>query len=219
MDKQSKDYYDTIEERLYTAVLADIMDRLGYWNQAMRHDIRPLYQDAQVVGRAATLLGVEVREVPKEPYKLEMALLDDLKPGEVIVCAPNSETAAIWGELLGTCAIARGGRGAVIDGLTRDSRAIIAMRFPTFASGLTPADSRGRIEVVAIRTSIQAGGVLVHDGDLIVADHDGCLAVPQEIEDEVIDKAMEKVSGENMVRELLRNGAKVTEVFEEYGIL
>jgi len=219
MDRWSKEYYDGIEKKLYTAVLADIMDRMGYWNQVMRHDIRPLYEGAQVVGRAATMLGVEVREVPSEPYVLEMALLDDLKPGEVIVCASHSETAAIWGELLSTCARARAGRGAIIDGLSRDSRAIIAMRFPTFGLGLTPADSRGRIEVVTIRTSIQVGGVLIHDGDLIVADGDGCVAVPQEIEDEVIEGAMEKVSGENIVRELLRKGAKVTEVFEQYGIL
>ena len=219
MKQQSKEYYDMIEEKLYSAVLADIMDRMGRWNQVMRHDIRPLYEDARVVGRAATLLGVENREVPKEPYKLEMALLDDLRGGEVIVCTSHSQTAAIWGELLSTCARARGGRGAIIDGLSRDSLAIISMRFPTFASGLTPADSKGRIEVVALRTPIQVGGVLVHDGDLIVADHDGCLAVPQEIVDVVIGKAMEKVSGENMVRELLRKGAKVTEVFEQYGIL
>jgi regulator of RNase E activity RraA len=63
------------------------------------------------------------------------------------------------------------------------------------------------------------GGVLVHDGDLVVADYDGSLAVPQEIEDEVIAKALEKVSGENVVREILAAGASIQQVFHDHGIL
>jgi regulator of RNase E activity RraA len=212
-------YYDAISAKLYTAVLADVMDRLGYRNQVMRYDIRPLYDGAQIVGRAATMLAFESEQDPPEPYKVEMALLDGLKPGEVIVMATHSMRAAIWGELLSTAAKARGGRGTIIDGLTRDVRSIIAMAFPTFAVGMTPADSKGRIEVLAARVPIQVGGVLVHDQDLVVADQDGCLAIPQCIEEQVITAAMEKVSGENMVRELLRQGASVTEVFREHGIL
>lgn len=219
MQNDSKEYYDTIETSLYTAVLADIMDRLGYWNQVLPPRIRPLYAEAKVAGRAATMLTEIVTEVPKEPYKQEMALLDDLKPNEVILCAADGQVGAIWGELLSTSAKARGARGAVIDGLVRDSQAIMAMQFPTFVSGFTPADSKGRLDVSATRIVIEIGSVVVHDGDLIVADHDGCLAVPQEIEEEVIAKAMEKVSGENVVRELLGQGAKVTDVFRQYGIL
>src|SRR5438309_3674791 len=93
--------YDQIGEKLYTAVLADIMDSLGYRNQVMRYDIRPMFPDAKIVGRAATMLATEVNTVPKEPYKLELALLDDLKPGEVIACTTQSfRKAGIWGELL-----------------------------------------------------------------------------------------------------------------------
>jgi regulator of RNase E activity RraA len=107
----------------------------------------------------------------------------------------------------------------ILDGLTRDSWGIIDMRFPVFASGMTPADSKGRLDVIAIRAPIELGGVLVNNGDLVVADIDGCLAVPQAIEDEVIEKALEKVSGENVVRELLAAGASIQQVFKEHGIL
>jgi regulator of RNase E activity RraA len=220
MDKRSAEYYEGIEERLYASVIADVMDELGYRRQVMSHEIRPLFDDAKIVGRAATMLACAVYELPDEPFALEMQLLDELRPGEVVCCTQQGWThAAMWGELLSTHTRARGGRGAVLDGLTRDSWGIIDIRFPVFARGLTPADSKGRLDVVAIRVPIEMGGVLVNDGDLIVADYDGVLAVPQAIEDETIAKSLEKVSGENVVREILAAGASIRQVFKEHGIL
>ena len=220
MDRHSAEYYDRIEQQLYTSVIGDVMDELGYWRQVMRHDIRPLFDDAKIVGRAATMLAAEVYEIPAEPFKLEMQLLDELTPGEVVCCTQQGSTrAAMWGELLSTHTRAKGGRGVILDGLTRDSWGIIDMRFPVFARGLTPADSKGRLDVMAVRVPIEMGGVLVHDGDLVVCDYDGCLAVPQAIEDEVLERAFKKVEGENEVREVLRRGASIQQVFRDYGIL
>jgi 4-hydroxy-4-methyl-2-oxoglutarate aldolase len=220
LDKFSHEYYAPIEEKLYTAVLADVMDSLGYPHQVMRHDIRPLYPEAKVIGRAATMLTADVYQTPDDPYKLELALLDELKSGEVVICATGGSTrAALWGELLTTHTRAKGGRGAIIDGLARDAMKMIQMQFPVFALGLLPADSRGRIEVIATRVTVEVGGVLVHDGDLVVADYDGCVAIPQMIEEQVISQALHKVSQENVVREILRKGASIQQVFKEYGVL
>ncbi len=220
MDKHSREYYDLIEEKLYTAILADIMDGLGYRNQVMRYDIRPVYPDAKVVGRAATMLGVEAYTIPAEPYALELTLLDDLKQGEVVVCTiQGARRSSVWGELLSTHTRAKGGRGAIMDGLTRDAWGIVAMKFPVFATGLTPADSKGRCEIISIRQPIEVGGVLVNDGDLVVGDQDGCLAVPQAIEDKVMEWALEKVSAENKVRDILAQGASIRQVFKDYGVL
>ena len=108
---------------------------------------------------------------------------------------------------------------AVFDGLSRDSWGIVEMKFPVFATGVSPADSKGRLEVISIRGTIRVGGVSVADGDLVVADSDGCVVVPAAIEDDIVAKAMEKVSGEDTMRDVLRKGANLREVFEEYGIL
>jgi regulator of RNase E activity RraA len=214
------EYYETIASRLYTSVVADVMDALGATRQVMHHAIQPVYAGARVVGRAATMLAAEVYEVPAEPFQRELELLDSLRPGEVVVCAtPGSVRAAIWGELLSTHAQARGGRGAIIDGLTRDSRRITELRFPVFARGRTPADSLGRLDVVATRVPIEVGGAPCRDGDLVFGDEDGCVVVPAEIEDTVIEQALAKVSGENTVREALRAGARIQDVFREHGIL
>jgi regulator of RNase E activity RraA len=220
VDKYSQVYYDQIAGTLYTAVIADILDDLGYTQQTLRADIRPMFPEAQIVGRAATLLAVNVDAVPKEPYLMEMELLDDLKPGEVFVCnTQGCQTAAIWGELLSTHTRAKGGRGAIIDGFTRDVTKIIGMRFPVFATGIMPADSKGRLDGIAMRVPIEVGGVRVNNGDLIVADYDGCVVVPQAAEDAMIAKAMQKVSGENKVRDILARGASIKQVFKEHGIL
>jgi len=220
MDRSSTEYLDRISENLYSSVLADILDEAGYRRQVMRPEVRPLYPGARVVGRAATMLAVEVSVLPAQPYHLLMELLDGLQPGEVVVGAVQARVrAAVWGELLSTHARARGGRGVVLDGLSRDSWGIEEMKFPVFATGLTPADSKGRLEVISIRGTIPVGGVSVADGDLVVADSDGCVVVPAAMEDELVAQAMEKVSGEDKMRDVLRKGANLREVFKEYGIL
>jgi 4-hydroxy-4-methyl-2-oxoglutarate aldolase len=220
MDITSADYYDLVESKLYTSVLADVMDGLGHMNQTLPHDIRPIYDGARVVGRAATMRTVDVDAVPEEPHKLLLELLDTLEPGEVVVCTTGgSMHAAVWGELLSTHARSRGARGAVIEGPTRDSWGIIDMRFPVFASGLTPADSKGRIEVTEIRVPVEVRGVAIRDGDLVVGDQDGCVVVPQEIEAEVVEHAIAKVDAEDTVRDLLREGASIRRVFKEHGVL
>jgi regulator of RNase E activity RraA len=220
VDRFVAEYLDRIADQLYSSVLSDILDEAGYRHQVMRPEVRPLYPGAKAVGRAATMLAVQVTELPPEPYALLMELLDGLRPGEVVVGAVQGEPGgALWGELLSTHTRARGGRGTVLDGLSRDSWGIVDMKFPVFATGLSPADSKGRLEVIATRSTIPVAGVSVADGDLVVADADGCVVVPAAIEEEVVSAAFKKVTGENTMRDILRKGASIRAVFKEHGIL
>jgi 4-hydroxy-4-methyl-2-oxoglutarate aldolase len=220
VDRFAAEYLDRIADQLYSSVLSDILDEAGYRHQVMRPEVRPLYPGAKAVGRAATMLAVQVTELPPKPYELLMELLDGLHPGEVVVGAVQGRPmGALWGELLSTHTRARGGRGTVLDGLSRDSWGIVDMKFPVFATGLSPADSKGRLEVIAIRSTIPVAGVSVANGDLVVADEDGCVVVPAAIEEEVVRLAFEKVAGESTMRDILRKGASIRAVFKEHGIL
>ena len=219
-ERYSAEYLDRIADSLYSSVLSDILDEAGHRHQVMRPEVRPLYPGAKMAGRAATMLAVAVSELPEQPYRLLMDLLDGVRPGEVVVAAVQGELkAALWGELLSTHTRARGGRGAVVDGLSRDSWGIEDMRFPVYATGVTPADSKGRLEVIAIRQPILVGGVAVADGDLVLADQDGVVVVPASLEDEVVGQALEKVASETTIRDVLRQGASIRKVFDEHGIL
>lgn len=205
-------------DRLYPAVVSDVLDRMGFRQQAMAPDIRPLFPEARLCGRAMPVLAVPAYSIPeKEPYKLEMAAVDHLEPGDVMVVSRTE--GSFWGELLSTAARYRGARGIVVDGYTRDTLAIIEMGFPTFVRGIHIADSLGRLEVAAFEVPIVCGGVKVSPGDLILADFDGVIVVPGEAAEEALARAEEKVSGENQVREHLQQGMPVSEAFRRFGVI
>jgi 4-hydroxy-4-methyl-2-oxoglutarate aldolase len=208
---------------LSAAVLSDVMDVLGLMNQAMQPFVRPLDENLVLAGRARTGLympSYEVRE-GENPYEVEIALVDDLKPGDVPVLACNGPTQRIapWGELLSTAAQARGAAGCITDGLVRDVRQIREMRFPVFHGGIGPLDTKGRARMVQRDVPVECAGVKVRDGDFVFGDVDGVVIIPQERAAEVLARAKEKVAGEGRTRDELRQGRLLSEVFEKYRIL
>jgi regulator of RNase E activity RraA len=125
--------FELMKEKLYSGVVADILDDFGFRNQAMRFDIRPLREDDVVAGRAFTCLAVDVYKIPEEPYKYELETVDSLSPDDVLVATTNgSVSSGFWGELLTTVSQCRGAAGAVIDGFSRGTRKIKKMNFPLF---------------------------------------------------------------------------------------
>ena len=207
-------------QQLSSALLADVLDGLGCRNSALPIELRPLGPEAKLCGRAATLSAVSVAAEPAHPYAVEMECIDALRPGEVLVATTNGDRgSALWGELLSTSARARGAVGAVIDGLTRDAAQIRAMAFPVFAAGFCPLDSKGRLDCIAHGQPIRVGTCVVRPGDWIFGDIDGLVVVPVELADEAFSRALTKAQGENRVRDELRRGRGLREVFAEHGIL
>lgn len=209
-------------DRLYAAVLSDVLDSLGRPDRAMAPHVRPLDDGLVMVGRARTARYVEVDGVAEghNPYELEIALIDSLAPGEVAVMAcGGSSRIAPWGELLSTASRARGAAGCVTDGFVRDIKRIRAMGFPVFHGGIAPLDSRGRGEVAEIDVPVTCGGVLVAPGDLVFGDADGVVAVPADLADEAVALALEKVVGEDDTRAELARGDTLASVFARHGIL
>jgi regulator of RNase E activity RraA len=218
--EQDRELFDFMQRELYVSVLSDVLDRLGYREQAMDATIRPIYKDAVVVGRAHTALSTDVYEMPSDAYSAEIAAIDSLQPNDVLVAATNHSTrTCFWGELLSTTARARGARGAIIDGHVRDVRRIEQMQFPVFSTGLRPVDSAGRGLVVAHGTPIVCAGVIVNPGDIVFGDSDGLIVIPQAVEKEAIERAKEKVAGEDRARQDLERGDLLRDVYDRYGIL
>jgi len=216
------DYLPGIRQRLYTAVLSDVLDELGHREQAMAPAIRPLDDALVLAGYARTGLYREVHHVdPAEnPYRLEIALMDDLALDDVPVFGCGGSTRiAPWGELLTTASRARGAAGCVTDGFVRDIRAIRALRFPVFHGGIAPLDSKGRGVVAAIDVPIRCGGVAIAPGDLVVGDADGVIVVPRAVEARAVARAFEKVASEDRTRDELAAGAKLADVFARHGVL
>lgn len=211
-----------IARTLYVPAVCDILDDLGYRNQAMHHRLRPLDPACStIVGRARTFRWMDTDYVVEEdPYGLEIEGMDSLKPGEVPVHATDAAlTNAPWGELMSTVAKRHGSPGCICDSLIRDCIRIQEMKYPVFHVGIRPLDSKGRGRVMAIDVPVRCGDVLVRSGDLIFADFDGVVVVPPGVENEVLSKAAEKTTKENHTRRELLAGRSLRDVFNQYGVL
>lgn len=209
---------------LYVAVVCDILDEMGYRNQAMHQRLRPLLPDIRncgFIGRARTMEWKEVDYVDEDnPYGLEIEAMDSLMEGDVVVhSTDHNSTNAPWGELMSTIAKRKGVAGCVCDSQIRDCIKIIDMGFPVYYAGIRPLDSKGRGLVIDYDVPVQCGGVLVNPGDLIFADFDGIVVIPKILENEVTEKAKEKVLAENLSRKELLNGKTLSEVFDKYKAL
>ena len=208
---------------LYTSVLSDVLDDHGYTDQAMRPFIRPLDEAKVMFGRARTGLYTVVYDAPKgeNPYDIEIALVDDLKPDEISVfgCNGPTERVAPWGELLTTASMARGAVGCVTDGLVRDVRQIRELGFPVFHGGIGPLDSKGRGKMIERDVSIECAGVAVNSGDLVFGDVDGVVVIPADIATQIIEAALVKIESENKTRDELKRSLLLAEVYDKYGVL
>lgn len=219
--------FDLIENELFVAVIGDILDGLGFMQQFLPAEIRPIRDDMQLLGRAMTVLTVDYpggevdgqTEWSGMPYGLLFRALDDLKRNEVYVSAGASPEYSMWGELMTTRAQHLGARGAVLDGYSRDTDGVLALDFPTFSLGGYAPDSGPRSRVLDYRIPVQIGQVRISPGELIIGDRDGVLVIPQEAEEEAISRALEKARTENLVRVAIEKGMSAEEAFNTFGVL
>lgn len=215
--------FENLKGRLYTAVLSDVLDSMGYRNQAMLPFVRPLSEEWTMFGRARTGYFMNTFSVApgENPYEHEIALIDDLKPDDVVVLGCDGPTTRIapWGELLSTASQYRGAVGCVTDGLVRDIRYIRKLNFPVFHGGIGPLDSQGRGKMMNYDLPIQCAGVMVRPNDLVFGDADGVIVIPIEVAAQVIEQSLQKVESENHTRQELARGLLLQDVYKKYGVL
>ena len=211
---------------LFSAVLGDVMDGMGLYHQMLPPEIRPLDPSTVLAGFAMTVLeadcyGVEIASEEKQaPFGKMFAALDSLQPEEIYICTGGSGLYAQWGELMSTRARVLGAAGAVVNGYSRDTKGILKMGFPTFSRGCYALDQGVRGRVIDFRCAIEfPNGTVVEPGDLVFGDVDGVVVVPRGRIEEVIGAALEKVRGENKVREAIEKGMSTVEAFETFGIM
>lgn len=211
---------DLIREKFYSAVILDVLDSLGYRNQSPRLPFRQMTVETILVGRCKTTLWTDMAHVDPSPYEKELEAVDSCQEGDVIIAAAGgSVRSGIWGELLSTAARNTGCVGTIVEGAVRDVRPMREMQFPVYALTTSPYDSQNRQRVVDYDVPVELDGVLFHPGDLVVADEDGVVVVPQAVEQETLEKAWIKISAENVTREAIKQGMKAMEAYEKYGVL
>ncbi len=223
-----QELFTIMKDYLFTAVIGDVMDKMGYLNQFLSPEIKPLRADMLIAGRAMTVLEADVyneisgsanNPLLDKPFGLMLEALDDLKKDEVYLCTGSSPTYALWGELMSTRAMKLGSGGAVVNGYSRDTKGILKLNFPTFSYGSYAQDQGPRGKVIDFRVEIEMNSVRIKPGDIVFGDIDGVCIVPKEIEYEVIEGALDKALGEKTVQKAIENGMGAKEAFDKYGIM
>jgi 4-hydroxy-4-methyl-2-oxoglutarate aldolase len=211
--------------RLTTALVADALDTLGLRAQCLGADIVPVawdhVRDQSVVGAAFTLQARPATNThPDLPYQGLLQAMDDIGPDSVVVFATDRSSAAgVWGELITTACQPRGVVGAVTDGLVRDAQQTAKAGFPVFSRGTVPYDSKGRLDVVAHAVPVDVDGVRIRPGDLVVADADGVVIMPQETASRVAAAVDVKRTAERSFRAAVTRGASMREAFHAHRVL
>jgi len=226
--RDDEELFSLIRAELYTAVVGDIMDKMGLMQQFLPPQVRPQRDDMFIVGRAMPVLEADwfegeqpssQNELLNKPFGLMLEALDSLKTNEVYICTGASPQYALWGELMAAVAIERGAAGAILDGYSRDTRGILALDFPCFSFGAYAQDQSPRGKVIDFRCSININGVQIEPGDILIGDIDGVCVVPQAAEEEVFIKSLEKARGERTVLKAIQGGMGAVDAFATYGIL
>ena len=225
---EDNELFALARRELFTCVIGDVMDKLQLLHQFLPPAIRPLRQDMVVMGRAMPVLSVDVfqermagsaNKLMEKPFGLMLEALDDLRANEIYVNTGSSPRNALWGEMMSIRARRLGANGAVLNGYSRDTKAVLNLDFPTFSWGSYGQDSAPRYKVVDFRIPVEIGSVRIRPGDIIFGDLDGVLVIPREAEGDVLAAAVEKARGEKLVKKALEEGGTAVAAFEKYGIM
>ncbi len=220
--------FSKVKQELFTALVGDVLDKLGYTHQFLSPRIKPLDSRMIVIGRALPVLEADVfaekiegtaNPIMDKPFGLMFRALDDLKTNEVYICSGASYNYALWGGLMSTRAIKLGAAGAVVNGYSRDTNEILRLQFPTFSLGGFAQDQGPRGKVLDFRIPIEFNGIRICPGDIVYGDRDGVVIVPKDVEKEVFRLAFEKARGEKLVLKALQNGMSAVDAFDKYGIM
>ena len=217
--KSDSELFALITRELYTPVVGDILDDLGYTRQFLPQSVQPLREEMKLAGRAMPVVMIDVFGKQKKPFGLLTEALDQLQLGEIYLASGGDMRCAYWGEILTATAKKRGAVGAVINGFHRDTPKVLEQNWPVFSRGRFAQDSAVRTQVADYRCPIEIGQVSVLPDDLVFGDLDGVVIVPKKVEAEVIERALAKARGEKLVRKEIEAGMSSTAAFKKYGIL
>lgn len=160
-------------------------------------------EGARVLGRAATVLFGPPR--PDTPSITMYEAIRNSPAGSVLVVDGKGIDAHFTGDNQGECAKRQGLAGIVVNGGARDIAGYRSMGMPLYCTGSATVDKPADIRIVGFDVAVYVGGVTVRPGDIIIADEDGVVCIPDEALAATLEKlqvifsveeAMEKAIGE-----------------------
>jgi len=170
--------------------------------QGAIHGIRPIKLGFHMVGKALTVRTVD------GDWAKPIEAIDQADKGDIIVVDVSGGKTAIWGELATWSAKLKGLAGVVIDGAIRDLDDLVKIDFPIFSRHISSnaGEPKGFGEIGA---EIICGDQTIKTGDWIIGDDSGVVVVPQEIAQEIANRALDVKEHENRIREEIKSGGSL----------
>jgi 4-hydroxy-4-methyl-2-oxoglutarate aldolase len=162
-------------------------------------------------GAALAAPAYPVRCSPADNLAIHAAVTRAPEGSVLVVDASETPERGYWGEVLTTGAEARGLAGLVIDGGVRDRAALVAHRFPVFATMIVLRGASKELPGT-IGSPVEVGGVPVAAGDWVTADADGVVVVPSARLDEVLTAGRARADKEQGLFIALRGGKTTVEL-------
>jgi regulator of RNase E activity RraA len=204
-------------EKLYSGAINDVLREMCLPNQALPPQIMPLRDEMVVCGPAFTVKAVKDPTMGGE-LELRVKMLDELRPGHVVVWNANGQdNASHWGGVMTRASIKRGCRGAIVDGGIRDTRDILDQKFPVWYRYRTSTGALAHTKIVAYQVPIFVGEVIIKPGDLVMADIDGALVIPRKIAVAVLERAEAIERNEGEIKEWVDAGLSAEEIHDRGG--
>ena len=205
-------------EKCYSGAVYDVLRAMGFPDQTLPNNLRPLDIQAKLAGPVYTVSGRYDESLdPHETLLQWTALLSKAPSGSIVMCQPNDATLSHMGELSAETLQFRGVRGYIVDGGCRDSEFISKIGFKVFCKYFTPVDVVGRWVADKFAEPIMIGSVRINTNDYVMADRDGVVIIPNAIAEEVIVKTEEVLKTESLVRKAILQGVDPQEAYLKYG--
>ncbi|KUO59789.1 cytidyltransferase [bacterium BRH_c32] len=216
--EQERRLFNNMKLLLTSALLSDIMDDMGIVG-VLSSKFHLNLPNSKIFGRAKTL-QIDICPDDEDYNKIYdgLNLYDHVVSNDIIVVANKIPDFAFFGELNANLSLRSGASGAIIDGVTRDTRETIDMGFPVFSKGNYCKDTRKRGIVTSKNKTVIIDGISIHKDDMIFGDKDGIIVIPRKYEKEIIDNALERMKSEKMILIDVAKGIKTAELTEKYGM-
>jgi len=190
-------------ETLDTPSLSDALDSFGLSGGLI--GINQQVPGTRCVGFAYTVLYEAVQE--KSGFKTAANFIDDVPPNAVIVSSnPGRTDCTTWGDILTHVAASRQIRGTLIDGAARDIDTVQRLKYPLFSRARFMQSAKNRVQLKATQVPVQISGVTVCPGDIVICDSSGCLAIPADKAEQVIQRAQAVELTERQIIESVNKG-------------
>lgn len=216
--KNDKELFAIMKKEIYTGVLCDMLDTIGYSHQFLPHEIQSLRPTDIMVGRAYPTIICDVYGEQEKPLGLLAEAIDHISEDEIYIVTGGDRRCSYFGEIMTATIRSHKGVGAVIDGYIRDTRQVLEQNFPVFSMGRDAQGSTYRNHVIAYKVPVEIGNININPGDLIFGDIDGVVVIPKEIEEKAVSVTLERVRGEKDTRYAVENGMSAVDAVEKFGV-